>query len=76
MNLDTDRIDNAVLALLLLGLHDGQRAWKSFDWGAMGRLHARGLISDPQGRAKSVVFTDEGLREAQRLLQALFERRG
>jgi len=34
------------------------------------------LISDPQGRAKSVVFTDEGLREAQRLLQALFERRG
>ena len=76
MNLDTDRIDNAVLALLLLGLHDGQRAWKSFDWGAMGRLHERGLISDPQGRAKSVVFTDEGLREAQRLLQALFERRG
>jgi len=76
MNLDTDRIDNAVLALLLLGLHDGQRAWKSFDWGAMGRLHERGLISDPQGRAKSVVFTDEGLREALRLLQALFEQRG
>jgi len=76
MNLDTDRIDDAVLALLLLGRHDGQRAWKSFDWDAMGRLHERGLISDPQGRAKSVVFTDEGLREAQRLLQALFERRG
>lgn len=76
MNLDTDRIDDAVLALLLLGRHDGQRAWKSFDWDAMGRLHERGLISDPQGRAKSVVFTNEGLREAQRLLQALFERRG
>lgn len=76
MNLDTDRIDDAMLALLLLGRHDGQRAWKSFDWDAMGRLHERGLISDPQGRAKSVVFTDEGLREAQRLLQALFERRG
>lgn len=76
MNLDTDRIDDAVLALLLLGRHDGQRAWKSFDWDAMGRLHERGLISDPQGPAKSVVFTDEGLREAQRLLQALFERRG
>jgi hypothetical protein len=76
MNLDTARIDDAVLALLPLGLHDGQRAWKSFDWDAMGRLHERGLISDPQGRAKSVVFTDEGLREAQRLLQALFERRG
>ena len=31
MTLDTDRIDDAVLALLLLGLHDGDRAWKSFD---------------------------------------------
>ena len=29
MNLDTERIDAAVLALLLLVLHDGQRAWKS-----------------------------------------------
>lgn len=76
MNLDTDRIDDAVLALLLLGLHDGQRAWKSFDWDAMSRLHERGLISDPRGRAKSVVLTDEGLREAQQLLLALFARRG
>lgn len=29
------RIDDAVLALLLLGLHEGDRAWKSFDWDAM-----------------------------------------
>ena len=27
---DTDRIDDAVLALLCLGLHDGFRAWKGF----------------------------------------------
>jgi len=32
MEIDTDRIDDAVLALLLLGLHDGDRAWKGFDW--------------------------------------------
>ena len=31
MPLDPDRIDDAVLALLFLGLHEGQRAWKSFD---------------------------------------------
>ena len=31
MNLDTDRVDDAVLALLLLGLDEGDRAWKSFD---------------------------------------------
>jgi hypothetical protein len=30
--LDNDRIDDAVLALLYLGLHQGDRAWKGFDW--------------------------------------------
>jgi len=76
MNLDTERIDEAVLALLLLGLHDGQRAWKSFDWDAMGRLHEKGLISDPVGKAKSVMFTEEGLQRAESLLQALFAKPG
>jgi hypothetical protein len=32
MPLDTDKIDQAVLALLSLGRHEGYRAWKSFDW--------------------------------------------
>jgi hypothetical protein len=72
MNLNTDRIDDAVLALLLLGLHDGDRAWKSFDWEAMGRLHAKGLISDPAGKAKSVSLSQEGLNQAQALLESLF----
>ena len=39
MKLNTDRIDEAILALLYLGLHKGTRAWKSFDWDAMARLH-------------------------------------
>ena len=73
MAIITDRIDDCVLALLLLGLHDGQRVWKSFDWAAMERLHAKGLISDPVGRAKSVVLTDEGLEKAERLFRDLFE---
>ena len=72
MKLDTERIDQAVLALLRLGLHDGARAWKAFDWDAMARLHQKGYITDPVGKAKSVVFTDEGLLESERLLQALF----
>jgi hypothetical protein len=72
MKLDEDRIDDAVLALLLLGLHEGDRAWKSFDWDAMGRLHARGLICDPVGRAKSVLFTPEGKARAEALLESLF----
>jgi hypothetical protein len=72
MAIDTDRIDDCVLALLLLGRHDGQRAWKPFDWNAMDRLHKKGLISDPVGRAKSVVLTHEGLERAERLFEELF----
>ena len=70
-----DRIDRAVLALLYLGLHDGQRAWKSFDWEAMERLHAQGMISNPVGRARSVVLTDVGLATARRLFAELFAAR-
>lgn len=72
MALDNDKIDEAVLALLLLGLHDGSRAWKEFDWEAMIRLHEKGYISDPRGKAKSIVFTKEGIQEAQRLLKEMF----
>lgn len=75
MEIDTDRIDQAVLALLYLGRHDHWRAWKSFDWDAMDRLHQKGLISDPVSKAKSVLFTEEGLREAERLFQELFAAR-
>ena len=72
MDMDKDRIDEAVLALLYLGLHDKVRAWKSFDWEAMNRLHAMGLISNPVGKAKSVVFTEEGLRRAEAAFLAMF----
>jgi Domain of unknown function (DUF6429) len=75
MDIDTDRIDAAVLALLLLGLHDGSRVWKTFDWDAMNRLHDKGMISDPVGKAKSVVLTEEGQREAERLFQEMFAAR-
>ena len=74
MELDTNKIDGAVLALLYLGLHDGARAWKGFDWEAMNRLHEQGYISDPRGKAKSVVFTEEGLERAKRLLEQLFSK--
>jgi len=72
MTLDSDKIDEAVLALLYLGLHDGDRGWKGFDWEGVNRLHDKGFISDPRGKAKSIVFTETGLSEARRLLHALF----
>jgi hypothetical protein len=74
-DIDTDRIDDAALALLWLGLHDGWRTWKGFDWDVMDRLHRKDMISDPVGKAKSVVFTEKGQREAERLVQMLFSRR-
>ena len=72
MTLDADKIDEAVLALLLLGRHDGARAWKGFDWDSMNRLHEKGYITDPRGKAKSVVFTEEGIIEAERLIKKMF----
>lgn len=75
MELDTDKIDEAVLALLYLGLHEEVRAWKGFDWDAMDRLHQKGYISNPQSKAKSVVFSAEGMRRAEELLEKLFGKR-
>jgi hypothetical protein len=75
MDIDQDRIDDTVLALLYLTLHDDRRAWKGFDWAVMNRLHEKGMIFDPVGKAKSVVLTDEGLRASERLFKELFSRR-
>ena len=75
MDIDTDRIDDAVLALLYLGLHDRCRAWKSFDWESMNRLHEKGFISNPVGKAKSVVLTEEGLRKSENLFREMFAAR-
>ena len=72
MDIDIAKIDEAVLALLYLGRHDGDRTWKSFDWDAMGRLHEKGYITDPMSKAKSVVFTEEGVQSSERAFRRLF----
>ncbi len=72
MGIDTEKIDEAVLALLLLGRHDGHRVWKSFDWDTLGRLHGKGMISDPVGKAKSDVLTEEGAIAAEAAFAQLF----
>jgi Domain of unknown function (DUF6429) len=72
--IDWKRVDQAALALMLLGLHDGWRTWKGFDWDIMNRLHEKGFITDPKGKAKSVVFTEEGLQESARLFKKSFGR--
>ncbi|WP_294203146.1 DUF6429 family protein [uncultured Sphingomonas sp.] len=77
---DTDRIDEAVLALLYLTLHrDGAgdptwRAWKTYDWSALDRLHGQGLITDPARKAKSVALTEDGVRRCKQAFERLFVR--
>src|SRR3954471_5238445 len=56
MALDTDKIDDAVLALLFLTLHDHWRAWKGVDWDALNRLYEKGPDRRPgqQGQVRRV----------------------
>ena len=72
---DWECVDEAALAIMLLGLHEGWRTWKGFDWEVLNRLHDKGLITDPKTKAKSVSFTEKGLEESQRLFARLFGRR-
>lgn len=76
MEIDTDKIDNAVLALLQLTLHDGRRAWKTFDWHVMDRLYRKGMIDNPASKTKSVVLSDDGQRRSDALFRELFTRTG
>lgn len=76
MEYDYDRIDDTVLALLTLTVHDesefGCRAWKNIDWSVMDRLHERDLIHDPRNKAKSVCLTPAGMKRAKQLFDKLF----
>ncbi|HHV67081.1 MAG TPA: hypothetical protein GXX48_05495 [Ochrobactrum intermedium] len=72
MEIDRDKIDDTILALLYLTLDRDGRAWKGFDWSAMNRLHEKGLIGDPVNKAKSVWLTDEGIARSERLFREMF----
>ncbi len=72
MNINTNAIDEDALALFYLTLHDRYRAWKGFDWNVLNRLYERGFIEDPVNKTKSVIFTEDGLRESERLFNQHF----
>jgi hypothetical protein len=79
MKLNTDKIDDTVLALLhLTSFTEGKgefaftRAWKGHDWEALNRLHQKCLISDPKNKNKSVGLSKEGSAKAAALFQQLF----
>jgi hypothetical protein len=75
MDYDEDKVDEIVLALLSLTMFPDAgttRAWKGYPWEALDRLHAKGYISDPKSKAKSVHVTDEGVERAQELFAQHF----
>lgn len=71
-DLDIDKLDDAALAILSLTLHGGNRVWKGIDWAITDRLHSKGLIHDPNGKAKSLALTEAGLTRAEAALAELF----
>ena len=75
MDYDKDKLDEVVLALLYQNFFydDGiLRAWKTFNWDAMDRLHVKGFISDPKSKAKSVIMTEKGEEVAEELFNKYF----
>ncbi len=69
---DREKVDEIVLALMYLTLHDFSRAWKGFDWETLNRLHEKGWIDNPRSKAKSVLLTEEGLAKSVNLFQQYF----
>ena len=75
MHYDESKIDEVVLAVLYLTAFErngATLAWKGIDWQATNRLFERGLIDDPKGKAKSILFTSEGLSRAKAAADKLF----
>ena len=74
MAYDLERAGELVLALMQLGLHEGARTWKGYDWDVLESLHERGLISNPRTKAKSVVLTEEGMAQSRAMADKYLER--
>lgn len=65
-------IDEAAIALMYLTFHHHYRARKQIDWEVTNRFHEKGLICDPVGKSKSVILTDEGIKQSEMLFNKLF----
>ena len=75
MDYDKEKVDEMTLALMYLVMHggkDGARAWKGFEWATMDRLHEKGFIGDPKGKARSVLLTETGTRRSEELFRKHF----
>ena len=77
MEYDKDKVDEATLALLYLGLtrspDGGGRAWKGFDLQTLARLHRKGWLAEPKLRDVSVAVTPAGAAKAEACFRKYFQ---
>ncbi|HEX8815363.1 MAG TPA: DUF6429 family protein [Terriglobales bacterium] len=75
MQIDDDKVDETVLALLYLTTFKDKprwRAWKGHSWDVLNRLHEKGYISDPATKPKSVLMTEAGAERSRDLFEKYF----
>lgn len=72
MESDTDKMEDALLALLGALEFDDGRFWKGYDFDMMQSLYDKGYITEPWGRAKSAYLTPEGMEKAKKLAEQMF----
>ena len=76
MEYDKDKVDEATLALLYLGLSRtpaGGRAWKGFDLQTLARLRQKGWIAEPRVKDLSVAVTPDGVKKAEEFFRKYFQ---
>jgi hypothetical protein len=64
-NADREKLAEVALAMLYLTSFSDKyaaRAWKGLDWDLLDLLFQKGWITDPKGKAKSVVLSEDGVR--------------
>jgi hypothetical protein len=75
MDYDRDKVDEMTLALLYLTTSRdqfGARAWKGIDKFTLDRLHAKGLIDEPDLKKPTVMLTEEGEQLSRELFVRFF----
>ena len=73
---DKDKVDEVALALLHLGVYEGElglKTWKNIDLGVLTRLHERGYISNPITKSQSVAISEMAAEKAEKLFRKYFE---
>jgi hypothetical protein len=76
MDLNEEKLEQAVLALLYLNSFDDKsgetRAWKGLPWDVLDQLHEKGFISNPATKSKSVTLSADGAKLSKELYKKLF----